>query len=387
MIDTVVLVIPEISYEILDPKRFIPSTDVLDSSYSFGAKAFIKCSQNPTDEDYANGIYKPRLTVTKRAVKGGFIKPLKIEFSVPKLLFLNNVDELEDKDFNKVIDTLQKRLLEMAVEVSKTALILAQVSAIHYSKNIMDLPEFVTSSMVLRELAKVNITKRLSLDKTTFKDLGYALTAYSKSYSIVIYDKLKEIQHKTGVKIDNDPTILQQNLFSDNKLPKEILRIEIRLNKHYKLESMLKTIGRPKDRTFANVFKSDIARSIILYYWDLMTADKNAFLFSQESDIDKIAEAIYKNNPKISAQKLLAVIGYMTFSKQKGTRLLRHFIEDKYTARTWFRINNYSKMLSFYSNSTSKVKFWVDIRNAIEEFKPIKALDFQNQMINNDKYS
>ena len=103
--------------------------------------------------------------------------------------------------------------------------------------------------------------------------------------------------------------------------------------------------------------------------------------------MDIIAQEIHKNNPKISAQKLLAIIGYQTFSKQRGVRILRQFIENKYTGRTWFRIAKYSKSLIFYNNLGDKIKFWIDIRNAIMEFKPIKPIDFQNQMINNDKDS
>lgn len=385
MIDTVVLIVNEESYKILDPNKFTPSALVLNNPISFGAKSFVKCIQNPSKEDYLNGIYKPRLTITKRAVKGGFIKPLKIEFSAPKLLFLNNVHELEESDFENLIDVLQKKLSQMGIEVSKTALKLSKVSNIHFSKNI-ELPEFITSSMVIRELAKVDITKRLSLDKTTFKNMGHALNFYSKSYSIVIYDKIKDIQQKSGVKIDKDPTIFQQNLFSDNKPPIQILRIEIRLNHPYKVDAMLKLIGKPKDRSFINVFKSDIARGIVIHHWDLMTADKNLFLFSEESDIDKIAEAIYINNPKISAQKLFAVIGYLTFSKQNGVRTLRQFVESKYTDRTWFRINSYSKTLKIYNNMARKIKFWADIKNKIQEFRSIKPVDFPSEMINNDKY-
>jgi hypothetical protein len=384
VIDTVILIINEESYKILDPNKFTPSALVLNNSISFGAKSFVKCSQNPSKEDYANNIYKPRLTITKRAVKGGFIKPLKIEFSAPKLLFLNNVHELEESDFENLIDTLQKRLLKMGIEVSKTALKLAKVSNIHFSKNI-ELPEFITSSMVIRELAKVDITKRLSLDKTTFKNMGHALNFYSKSYSIVIYDKIKDIQQKSGVKIDKDPTTFQQNLFSENKPPIQILRIEIRLNHPYKVDALLKLIGKPKDRSFINVFKSEIARGVVMHHWDLMTADKSLFLFSNESDIDKIAEEIYRNNPKISAQRLLGVIGYLAFIKQKGARVLRNFIEDKYTPRTWFRLNSNSKTLKFYNNVVSKIKFWADIKDSIQEFKPIKPVDFQNEMLNNDK--
>lgn len=387
MIDTVVLVIPDGFYKILDPKKFIPSAEILDRSVGFGAKAFIKCVQNTSDEDHRNGLSSVKLTIVKRAVKGGFAKPLAIDFSIPKLLFLNNLNELSENDFPLIIEILQKRLLKMDVEVSKTNLQLAQVSVIHFSKNI-ELSQFVTSSMIIRDLAKIDITKRLSLDKTIFKDLGHALTFYAKSYAIVIYDKLKDIQ-KIGVKIDNDPTLFQQSLFSENKslyktLP-EILRIEIRLNHPYKIESILRVIGEPKDRSFINLFKHDVARKIVLYFWELMTIGKNAFLFSSENDIEKIAQEIHKNNPKISAQKLLATIGYLTFSKQKGIRVLRQFIESKYTGRTWFRIANYSKALTFYSNLTDKIKFWLDIRNAILEFKPIKPIDFKDDMLNNDK--
>lgn len=390
MIDTVVLIIQEGFYKILNPDKFIPSANILSNSTPFGAKGYLKCVQNTSDYYYQKGLSKIKLALTKSARIGGFVTPLKIEFSASKLLFRNNLDELSETDFVLLIDTLQRRLLEeMSVEISKTSLQLAQVSVINFSKNI-ELPEFITSSMIIRDLAKVDITKRLSLDKTTFIDLGHALTFYSKSYAIVIYDKKKDIQ-KTGVKIDKDPTLFQQNLFSNNKpfykVFPETLRIEIRLNHPYKIESMLKTIGKPKDRTFINLFKQDIAKSIILYHWELMTTGKNSFLFSSENDLEKIAQEIYKNNPKISAQKLLAIIGYLTFSKQKGVRILRQFIESKYTGRTWFRIANYSKSLVFYNSLSDKLKFWIDIRNAILEFKPIKPIDFQKEMINNDKDS
>lgn len=388
MIDTVVLTIQEGFYKILEPNKFTPSATTLENPVSFGARAFSKCVQNTSPEDYAKGLSKVRLTIIRRVVKDGFITPLAIDFSIPKLLFRNNLDELSENDFILVIDTLQKRLLDMGVDVSKTNLQLAQVAVIHFAKNII-LPAFLTPSMITRDLVKVGITKRLSLDKSMFKNLGHALIFYAKSYEIVIYDKKKELEHNTGVKIDNDPTLFQQSLFSENKplykaLP-EILRIEIRLNHASKIESVLKTIGKAKVRTFLSLFKHDIARRVVLYYWELMTTGKNSFLFSSENDIEKIAQEIHKNNPKISAQKLLAIIGYLTFSKQKGVRILRQFIESKYTGRTWFRIANYSKSLVFYNNLSDKLKFWIDIRDAILEFKPIKPIDFQSQMINNDK--
>ena len=72
-----------------------------------------KCVQNPTKEDERYGIYKPRLTLIRRwdGTKG--IITLKIEFSIPKLLFGNNFDELSDNDFSDTIKRLRERLLDM----------------------------------------------------------------------------------------------------------------------------------------------------------------------------------------------------------------------------------------------------------------------------------
>jgi len=384
MIDTVVLIIQEGFYKVLDPNKFTPSTETLDRLGGFGAKAFAKCLQNPTKEDTQKGIYKPRLTITKRATKSGIIKTLKIEFSSSKLLFLNNLNELTDNDFSLLIDTLRQRLFEMGVEISKTSLQLATVSTVHYSKNII-LPSFVTSTMIIKELAKVNITKRLSLDKTFFKNQGHALAFYSKSYSIVIYDKIKDIQKTTGVKVDGDPTNFQQGLFEDKKPSSEILRIEIRLNHPYKIESLFKAIGKPADRSFINVFKEEKAKLVIQHYWSIITNSVNKFIFTSDESLHKTAEEIYQSNPSISAIKLLSIIGYFQFVKQDSGRTLREFIEENYTSRTWFRISKVIKDTLKTKKSLKYLTFVTEINKAIEEFKPIKPVDFQAEMINNDK--
>lgn len=140
MIDTIVLTLDENSFEIVEHDKFSPSTEGLyfrSSYYRLGGRANLTCVQNPTSTELRNGIYKPRLTVTKRIDKHHqFQITLKIEFSIPKLLYGNNFDELEDDDFTLVISKLKQSLRDMGVIVSEPVLINAQVSAIHFSKNI-----------------------------------------------------------------------------------------------------------------------------------------------------------------------------------------------------------------------------------------------------------
>jgi len=235
MIDTIVLTIPRYKYIILDHDRFSPSTKGLLESpyYSLGSRSNFSCKQNPTKTELLKGIYKPRLTITKRIRKGYFEIPLRIEFSIPKLMYGNNFDEIQEEDFKNVIKKLKKRLKDMDILIRDIDLINAQVSAIHFSKNIT-LTDYSTCSMVINDLSKINLTKRLDLNKTSFRNEGQAIHYHCNSYEIAIYDKLKDLEQagvseKRSIEEDN---LIQLNLFNDKPInkPFEVLRIEIRLN-------------------------------------------------------------------------------------------------------------------------------------------------------------
>ena len=74
------------------------------------------------------GIYKPHLTLTHRmGIHGRAENVLRIELSLPKLLFGNNFDELQHKDFAAIIDKLVAVLSTMGVTVTAEALAHAPV--------------------------------------------------------------------------------------------------------------------------------------------------------------------------------------------------------------------------------------------------------------------
>lgn len=88
MLDTVILQIPIGCSAITDHNQFSPSTKgILDNQQGFS-----RYVNNPTKADRDKGIYKPKLTIIKR----GSRIYLKIEFSVPKLLFGNNLEEAKE---------------------------------------------------------------------------------------------------------------------------------------------------------------------------------------------------------------------------------------------------------------------------------------------------
>ena len=124
MIDTIVLTLNENSFRIVEHDKFSPSTEGLycpSGYYRLGGRANLTCVQNPTSKELVAGIYKPRLTATKRFNKHrNFEITLKIEFSIPKLLFGNNFDELEDSNFPLVVSKLNQKLKDMGVLLRAT---------------------------------------------------------------------------------------------------------------------------------------------------------------------------------------------------------------------------------------------------------------------------
>src|SRR3989338_10344714 len=271
MIDTIVLTLKGGMFTILDRDKFTPSANSLyDYAGGFGGRSFMKCTQNPTVSELKRGIYKPRLTLTKRVNRqGGIDIPLKIEFSAPKMLFGNNFDELTDKDFPSLATKLNTTLKQMGVFVLENNLINAPYSAIHFSKNI-PLTDYTTSYTYMKQFTKLNINKKLDTNQSDYRNEGHCFKYRANSFEIVFYDKVKDLQQakvseKRAIEKDN---ALQLNLFEQNTMrkPFEVLRMEVRLGKRQKLKQILSTVGLSCEPTFKNLFSQEVAQKVQLHY-------------------------------------------------------------------------------------------------------------------------
>src|SRR5579883_2108972 len=124
MLDTIALTLNHMEFEVMEPDAFDPSARGLlqPPYYSLGGRGNFSCKQNPTKTELERGIYRPRLTLTKRCANGGYILSLRIEFSAPKLLYHNNFDELQDANFENVLDVLHRKVTCMGIRVRKDIL-------------------------------------------------------------------------------------------------------------------------------------------------------------------------------------------------------------------------------------------------------------------------
>lgn len=389
MIDTVILSVPFGKYQVLEPERFSPPlTIALTNLKAMKANPFMKYTQNPSKITYKNGNYSPRLTVNVRPTKKDSTSkysveiPLKIEFSAPKLLFQNNLDELTDIDFENVVNILHTKLMEMGVFVKKTNLIEAQVRAVHFSKNI-PLTDFYTASLAIKELYKLDVNKRLDINKRHFQNSGHALYFDCNSYSMVFYDKLEDGNKTQRHSVDKEKTSYQLNLFKHFKESKEsleVLRYELRITNKQKLDRLMKEAGSKENPTFKDVFNSDLSKKLLLKHWKVIYPDESRFMLQfDDGNLDKTFESIvnyYKQNKKrVTVQNTFCQLGIITFSKSLGMRDLKTRVSTAFSSRTWFRTKKLFDLANSLFKSNKSFGFVKDIENALNSFTPFKVKD------------
>lgn len=377
MIDTVVLTLNHEDFSIQEPERFNPSARILFSTppRELGSRGNMSCYQNPTTTELKEGNYKPRLTLNKRIRAGGYAITLKIEFSVPKLIFGNNFDELSDKDFEQVISILYEQLLGMGVFTRREILRNASVSSIHFSKNII-LEDFLTSSMMINELKKTDLGKRLDLNKTDYRNGGHAVRYHANSYEIIFYDKVKDMEQakvseKRAIEKEN---LIQFDLFQDIK-PRglEVLRMEVRLGNRVKLKSILKEVDLVMEMSFKNLFQSAVSKKILLHYWEKISKDYS-WLSQTHQKPEDIFESVYRQG-QTKPLKALQVLGGLKLIESIGMRGFRVLL-GKISERTWQRLK---KTLENYpKENAQKGRSILFLRDSLVEFLPAKLEGYKN---------
>lgn len=378
MLDTIVITMNESQFYIADHERFSPSSIGLFKPpyYRLGARGNFSCYNNPTKADMQAGKYKPRLTLTKRMRHGGYAIGLRIEFSAPKLIYGNNFDELVETDFDQVIQTLLERLAEMGVHTDYVRLAGAEVSAIHYSKNI-PLTDYSTCGMIINELKKLNLNKKLDLAGTDYRNEGQAIRYHANSFEVTFYDKIKDLQQaKTSEKraIEKD-NYAQVDLFAGRKLPKQfdVLRMEVRLGNRQKIKQVLDKLGIEQKLIFSRLFCPDISQKVLQHYWQQIWQDLKIPLMANDDIADMCRQIAQQKGYKPA--KIMQVAGALIIAEKTSIRELRAIIEEHADTRTWQRIKK--DMDSIQLSNKQKFTALANIGKAIDVFQPLKLKDYE----------
>ncbi|MFA6376981.1 MAG: hypothetical protein WCX69_06300, partial [Candidatus Paceibacterota bacterium] len=302
------MTIPITQFCITDNSKFRPSTQGIFEDGNW----YVKCCQNASAEDKLNKVYKPKLTVYKR----GYQVWLKIEFSAPKLVFGDNVNELQEDDFLEVVARLRAVLARMGVRLPVGLLENAPISAVHPSKNI-SLTNGYTAIFAIRELVKISVSEKFDMDFKEYRNGGEELQIYSQTHSLAFYDKINDLTKPEKRAIDRQQPATQISLFdvlSKRKPPIEILRMEARLNRRKKLNEVLRGLGFNENPTFRQIFNKEICQKILLHYWQEFF-DGKFFLFGTTNNPQKYLQAILAKYPRLGIGYAIKLVGFIMLCK------------------------------------------------------------------------
>ncbi len=337
------------------------------------AKGVIQGIYNPTAKMKETGKYYPRLTYIERPVRsGGKSYQLAVEFSIPKLVFNNNFDELTDEDFPVVLKTLSGVLREMkSLWLFTCQIEKLEVSKIDYSRNIV-LDNGMPVSYITNLVRRADISKVYDVEKDSFRNGGHIFHIHTNGLDIALYDKIEDLKQsiKSPKRAYEKDGLIQQNLIdafnANTKLA--VLRIEVRLNSKKQIRSMLEKVNIPSDDlTFGKLFSSDISRKIIEYHWQkiLSKIPKAQLDFSKPENI--LVKLLANDN--VRPMNLLASLGYYALmSSSDDGRNARNLIEKRLGNRAWYRIPKSILPLPEDSN----LKVLIKISDAIKRKEPTK---------------
>lgn len=370
MIDTIIISIPKDKVT----NVLYPNQTALGWHQQATGATYKKFVRNPSKRDLESGLYFPRLTGINRTIDGKLDASIKVEFSIPKLLFKNNLDEVEGKDFDEVVSTLKDRLLRMGIAVPEKYIKFAPVSAVHFSKNIQLVDGF-TSQYVLSELSKIDIRKSFDFSKTRFMNDGQSIYAYTISHSFVIYDKIADLKKDEKRAIDKDQTLYQRSLFDEIERRDlyEVIRFEVRLSKKQKMNSLFKKLGLKEHSTFHDVFKKSLSQKIVLHYWQTLIGSNSMLLFSLTSGPKDVLRQILTVNPKLKPKQALYFSSLVTMTKDgNGMRELRSIVGKYADQRSWYRMKTDIKTVTELLRKVRPRDWFDQIEKGLKEYKTFK---------------
>lgn len=382
MIDTIALTLDQRNFTILDPRRFSPSAEgLIKPPYlSLGSRGHMSCFLNPSKKDYAEGRYGPRLTLTKRVGKASFSLTLRVEFSAPKLLFGNNFDELRSQDFDTVVSKVRDALSKAGVRVSSEAIRAAPVSAVHYGKNI-PIMDFSSCSMVMAELAKIDLSKRIDVSSTDYRNDGHALRYHTNTMEVVFYDKIKDLQQsriseKRAIEKHN---ALQAELFAKpSGFPKqlEVLRMEVRLGNRKKIRDTFKRVCVESEPTFAGVFDGSVAKAVLQHFWADVKAHLPFLGWGRAKKPEQALELLAgQSKGQLRPSKLLQQVGYLVLVESVGPRGAIAALERHVPTRSLQRLKRELRELSVPEAGDYCALRLVD--GVLDDFEPLRMSNFQ----------
>jgi len=220
---------------------------------------------------YQDG-YLPKIEILETLTKNrdAILYILKAEFSMPKLLYQNSVQEVSDLDLNTVLSVFKRALGGVGIIIESGIIADARVSAISFCKNVL-LPQNMRMQEALAELQRVDISKVFDMTKKEVKNGGRWLHIYSGTIERVFYDKVSDSMRPKNKRKDKGRMDYERAIIERFGLQKrEVFRYEYRIKKGQTvMREINASLGRQAKTPVAlkDIFTTNLCKTMVLKSW------------------------------------------------------------------------------------------------------------------------
>lgn len=311
---------------------------------------------------------------------------LKIEFSVPKLLYWNSLQEVSENDKQRVISALKSALQSVSIEVDAQVLENATVGSVHACKNV-PLPKTIRMREIINELAKMDVNKAFDVSDKQCKKGARVLNIYSGTIDWSFYDKISDSlrpknKRTDKSRIDQERAIIEQYHLQD----REVFRYEYRIKKTQTIKREINALLGREYQTqvvFSDLFTPNLMKTLVINSWhSLIEKPENQLsLFGVIDELGLLlhilSEAKKNGETAHSMNNALISYGLATAIREHGAKEVRGAIFDVWDTDHPERL---AKKLELASELTRGLPYSNNIAfldKALEKFELISLTSLQ----------
>jgi hypothetical protein len=341
-------------------------------------------SRNPTDTERKLAIYVPIYTLYRR-YRNELDISLNIQFSIPKLLYKNNFQEVSEYDFENILDKLELKLRLHSFNISRERLINAKVVAIHFSKNIL-LSEGLNCPMVLNQLKKALDTNlKQDFAENQFKNGGQIIHIHNKDSEFAIYDKVRELQQaKTSKEKSVDKQVYTQLNLLDELLNNNYLRLEFRMTGQKAMKRKIQRYATEYSEiplTFKELFNRGLSQTMLTSFWNREIKDKYISITWKPEDFYEKMISIKNLNPQLSERQLINTSFMQGVISDRGIQALRSTMG--WYGKKSYKWSSYKKLLKNLKVEDNRVYIINDIDTQLQEFRLFREIPKELKQLTN----
>jgi hypothetical protein len=303
---------------------------------------FVYSNQAWREERERQGIYTPKYWIEQDYVNPK-ITFLIIEFSIPKLVFGENLTELKEEHFPLVVEKLQNFLQEISVYLTKIQIENLTPIVLAVGKNL-DITNICSCDTAIHTLSPFNNRFRSEYRIVQFEyDRGKELYFNNRSTTFKIYEKIPEmiVNSKTSEErklVETWAKFTKSPYRKQQLLAIEILRFELTLKTKVAINQVMKKYDIISP-IFKNIFSKKIWDELVQKEIDkIYNQPISNFIFlatNQKPIIDAFLDKNYKSiRAKDTARGILQSL------QEKGLAKTKRYYMRNYSRKTWYNYMN-----------------------------------------------